>query len=91
MLRSFINVFYDKYDKYLIILKVTKYIIRGEMMKKYLPSIIVFFVFGFIGQILVGNWGLLIAVVIGTLYLIYNELTIITSLLKERSSMKKEA
>ncbi|WP_180271303.1 hypothetical protein [Fredinandcohnia onubensis] len=58
-------------------------------MKKYLPSIIVFFVFCIVGKISVGNWGFFIAVVIGFLFLIYQELSIISSLLRERSSTKK--
>ncbi|WHY84050.1 hypothetical protein QNH39_15315 [Neobacillus novalis] len=60
-------------------------------MKKYLPVTIVSFVFGFIGRMLVGNWGFLVAVGFGLLFLIYQELSIISTLLKERSSTKKVA
>jgi len=45
--------------------------------------------FGIIGQILVGNWGFLVAVVIGLLFLIYQKLSTISSLLKQSTTTKK--
>ncbi|MFF2450569.1 hypothetical protein ACFVSW_26345 [Neobacillus sp. NPDC058068] len=60
-------------------------------MKKFLQSFIITVVFGFIGKMLVGNWGFFVAVGINLLCLIYQELSIISSLLKERSSTKKVA
>jgi hypothetical protein len=61
----------------------------GEKMKKWFPYI-VFFAFAFIGTVLVGEWGLLIGIIIGTLFLIYQELQKITSLLSDKAT-KNEA
>lgn len=50
-------------------------------------AVIVFFSFGVISPFLVGaEWGFLITVIIGTLYLIYQELQKITSLLRDKAS-----
>jgi hypothetical protein len=59
-------------------------------MKKFFPYII-FFVFAFIGTVLVGKWGFLIGVIIGTLFLIYKELQKITSLLSDKASKNNSA
>lgn len=59
-------------------------------MKKLFPYII-FFLFAFIGTVLVGEWGFLIGVIIGTLFLIYQELQKITSLLIDKASKNNSA
>ncbi|GAE25393.1 hypothetical protein JCM9140_1385 [Halalkalibacter wakoensis JCM 9140] len=56
-------------------------------MNRSMPYII-FFAFGFIGTILVGRWGFLVGVIIGTLFLIYQELQKITSLLQNQADRK---
>ncbi|MFC0561000.1 hypothetical protein [Halalkalibacter alkalisediminis] len=58
-------------------------------MKKFFPYII-FFIFAFIGTVLVEEWGFLIGIIIGTLVLIYQELQKITSLLSDKAKNNSE-